>query len=812
MNMKNTKKRTYISLFSSAGVGCYGFKEMGFECIATSELIEQRINIQKYNKKCKYPTGYICGDITTIEIKNKIFDEINYWKNKESLKDVDVVVATPPCQGMSTANYKKNNEKKRNSLVVEAIKLIKEINPKIFVFENVRSFVNTICTDIDGTDKKIGDAIDNNLGDLYNISFKTINFKNYGVPSSRPRTIVIGTRKDLKNMSPLNLFPFIEKEVTLKEAIGDLRCLNDFDSYDEKDVLHSFRNYNEYMRNWITHLKEGESAFNNAENNKPYKIVNGKKVILKSEHLGNKFRRLFWNKPCACVATRNDQLASLDTIHPRDDRVLSIRELMRVMTIPDTFKWTDDDLSKINARNKKEAFYRKNELNIRRCIGEAVPTKIMEKIAKNINDLLDYEDFIESKRKHEITKSDNYYIASYLLEESISNEKATGTYYTPQSIIYDSLKKLKNTNKKEIRILEPSVGGGSFILPLINALDDSKRIIIDVVDISEIALNSLKLNLKKYKINSDKIKINYFNEDFINYDFKYDYDYIIGNPPYFKLKKEELLKYKKNVDITSGNIYGLFLEKIYPHSENIIMVLPKNYLMAPELDNIRKKYENYNIVSLVDHGVDGFKKVFIEIISIHFQKNYKDKILIENKRDGEKRMVPQKYIFHKKMWLMYRNDFFDEYIVKFDLDYFDFYRDRQITNKYLKQCGKYRVLKSKNLLDNGEIINIENYDRYIDDISNLVFSKYINREAIIFPNFTYNIRASILPKNTLANGSIVIAYPKDGSNIKEINLKVYSSEEFREYYSIVKNKSRFTINIDRNTIYYIGKLKGEYDV
>ena len=55
-----------------------------------------------------------------------------------------------------------------------------------------------------------------------------------------------------------------------------------------------------------------------------FKIVDGKKELLKSGHLGNKYRRLFWDKPCACVATRNDQLAAMDTIHPRDDRVLSI--------------------------------------------------------------------------------------------------------------------------------------------------------------------------------------------------------------------------------------------------------------------------------------------------------------------------------------------------------------------------------------------------------------------------------------------------------------------------------------------------------
>lgn len=803
------KNRTYISLFSSAGVGCYGFKKQNFECIATSELIEARINIQKYNNKCKYNSGYICGDITTKEVKDKIFEEINRWRNKESLNDVDVVVATPPCQGMSTANYKKNNEQKRNSLVVEAIKIIKQINPKIFVFENVRAFLKTVCTDIDGKNKRIIDAILFNLEKKYNISYKIINFKDYGVPSSRPRTIVIGTRKDLLNMSPLNLFPFVEKEISLREAIGDLKPLNDFGTYDVSDVYHSFRNYEPYMREWIHDLKEGETAFNNQDEKKPYKIVEGKKVILKSEHLGNKFRRLTWDKPCACVATRNDQLASMDTIHPRDDRVLSIRELMRVMTIPDSFKWSEQDINLIKNKAQKEFFYKKNELNIRRCIGEAVPTRIMEKIAKNINDMLDYDDFINSTNQSDNFNEDNYYISSYIFEKSVSNNKESGSFYTPQSIIYDCLKNFQNLNLKKIKVLEPSVGGGNFVLPLINAIDNVEKIEIDLVDINPEAIKKLKKKIKKYNIDSAKIKINYFVEDFIEHDMAKGYDIVIGNPPYFKLKSKELSKYKDIVSITSGNIYGLFLEKIYPHADNIIMVLPKNFLMTPELNELRKKYESYDIVSLIDYGVDGFKEVFIEIISIHFQKKYNGKIYIENKRDKTIRYVNQKYIFHDKMWLIYRNDFFDKYIKNFELDYFDFYRDRQITNKYLKNNGKYQVLRSKNLLDNGEIVNIKNYDRFVDDPKQFLFFKYLNKDAIIFPNFTYNIRASKLPKNTLANGSIVIAYPKNGQDISHIDTSVYSTKEFREYFSIVKNKSRFTINIDRNTMYYIGRFKGE---
>lgn len=64
---------TYISLFSSAGIGCFGFKENGFECIATNELLSKRLKIQTYNNKCKYDTGYISGDITQNSIKAKLF-------------------------------------------------------------------------------------------------------------------------------------------------------------------------------------------------------------------------------------------------------------------------------------------------------------------------------------------------------------------------------------------------------------------------------------------------------------------------------------------------------------------------------------------------------------------------------------------------------------------------------------------------------------------------------------------------------------------------------------------------------------------
>lgn len=222
MAIQHTKPLTYVSLFSCAGVGCYGFKMNGFECVATNELIEARLNVQRVNHKCTRDSGYIGGDITLPITQENLFSEIEYWKENEGLDSIDVVVATPPCQGMSTVNYKKTDtEQVRNSLVVEAIKIIKSIRPKVFIFENVRAFLKTICTDVDGKDKPINESIIGNLSKDYNISWRIINFKDYGVPSSRPRTLVIGTLKELTSLSPLLFFPLVIKKLHYGRLLVD---------------------------------------------------------------------------------------------------------------------------------------------------------------------------------------------------------------------------------------------------------------------------------------------------------------------------------------------------------------------------------------------------------------------------------------------------------------------------------------------------------------------------------------------------------------------------------------------------------------
>lgn len=461
------KPLTYISLFSSAGVGCYGFKLNGFECIATNELLTKRLKIQAFNNKCKYESGYIDGDITKQEVKQKLLNELEFWQEKHKIKTPDVLIATPPCQGMSVANHKKNDEISRNSLVVESIKLTNKILPKYFVFENVRAFLNTTCTDIDGVVKPIKEAIKYNLGGSYNILYKIVNFKEYGSNSSRTRTLVIGVRKDIPNITPYDIFPKKQKSKTLRQLIGDLPSLTQMGEI-SNDIFHSYREFDQRMLPWIENLEEGQSAFENSEPKRiPHRIINGEVVYNKSKN-GDKYARWYWDKEGPCVHTRNDILASQNTVHPSDNRVFSIRELMRMLSIPESFEWSHLKTEKLNkfTELEKKAFLKKEELNIRHCLGEAVPTGVFKNIASNIkkankNESLSLSQIKSLEEEFKLNETDNivsfiktnfknYSLDNIFLiaEHSNSERLKTSAYFTRKDIAYSVIKDLPELKKK----------------------------------------------------------------------------------------------------------------------------------------------------------------------------------------------------------------------------------------------------------------------------------------------------------------------------------------------------------------------------
>ena len=119
-----------ISLFANVGIAETYFSDIGIEIIKANEIDEKRARF--YSDM--YPeTKMIIGDIRNKEIVDQIIDEA---------KDIDFIMATPPCQGMSTAG-KMNKYDPRNYLITNTIDIINKIKPKYIFLENVPEQLKT---------------------------------------------------------------------------------------------------------------------------------------------------------------------------------------------------------------------------------------------------------------------------------------------------------------------------------------------------------------------------------------------------------------------------------------------------------------------------------------------------------------------------------------------------------------------------------------------------------------------------------------------------------------------------------------------
>lgn len=822
--------QTYISLFSSAGIGCYGFKEENFYCIATVELLERRLKIQSYNHKCFYNSGYICGDMTTQETKDKVFAELARWKKVYNITDLDVLIATPPCQGMSVANHKKKDELKRNSLVVESIKMTQQIKPKFFIYENVRAFLSSLCTDIDGNDKTIKDAIDTNLSGSYNILYRVLNFKEYGNPSSRTRTLVIGVRKDIKDVSPFDVFPDKQPEKTLRQTIGHLPSLVKMGEIWDKDIYHNFRKYSAHMEAWIADIKEGQSAFDNTDISKiPHTVKDGI-IVYNAKKNGDKYTRQYWDKVAPCIHTRNDILASQNTVHPSDNRVFSIREVMLMMSVPTSFVWTDTPFCELNAMSdkQKQDFLKREEMNIRQNLGEAVPTVIFRQIARKIKKVLcphalseqDIASIIKQNRLAEhgnllnyISNSRRSFVElSKIAELSNAQRDSNAAYYTRQDICYAIIKNLPDVKNYDVlNILEPAIGVGNFLPTLIQKYENVPQVNIDVIDIDEDSIEILKALVAKLNVPTN-IHINYICADFLLYDINKHYDIVVGNPPYKKITKDNALltRYKHLAyNKETNNIFSFFIEKSMQIGDIVSLVVPKSLINAPEFNLTRKLMSSKHISHILDFGEKGFKGVKIETICFVIDKASKNKTTrIESYITNGIQTLPQSYWTDAQYpyWLIYRSKEFDDVANQMQFNLFKAYRDRTITKAITKNEGKIRVLKSRNI-GNNEIIDIPNYDCYIDNVANLDVAKYLNRkDCILLPNLTYNPRACIMPQDCITDGSVAILTLINGKDgISKDDLAYYATDEFAKFYAIARNMGTRSLNIDNNSVFFFGK-------
>ncbi|GAA7494274.1 hypothetical protein HpBHB28_11380 [Helicobacter pylori] len=312
---------TYIFLFSGAGVGCYGLLEEGFECVATNEILEKRLNIQRINRKCKLDESYISGDIKKPETKEKILKQIGFYSKKFGNDMVDLVIATPPCQGMSVANHKKKNDEiKRNSLVVESIDLIKQIKPRFFILENVPSFYKTGCIDKNDNLLEIGSMIEQNLsGEL--------------------------------------LYYLCSNEGAF-----------------ESDYLNPVQSsYQALMRKDSPKLYNHQATNHSQAALEKLKLINkeqGKECLPKNLHGKQQFKstwgRLNWNKISPTIDTRFDTPSNGTNSHPELHRSITPREAARIQSFSDNY-----------------IFYG-NKTSVCKQIGNAVPPLLALALGKAI--------------------------------------------------------------------------------------------------------------------------------------------------------------------------------------------------------------------------------------------------------------------------------------------------------------------------------------------------------------------------------------------------------------------------------------------
>jgi DNA (cytosine-5)-methyltransferase 1 len=830
------KPLTYISLFSGAGIGCFGFKQENFECVATVEILEKRLKFQYFNKKCRFETGYISDDLRLETTKQDVRNQLERWRRDFGVDDLDVLVATPPCQGMSVANHKKKDEKGRNSLVVESIQMVADLMPRFFVFENVRAFLTTSCTDRDGHDRKIKQVIETTLAGDYNIHYCVINFKDYGCPSSRTRTLVLGVRKDLWEVTPLDVFPDRVPEKTLKETIGHLPSLK-WGEISTTDIFHAFREYPVEMRSWIAELREGESAFDNSDIEKiPHRKENGL-IIFNTNKNGDKYKRQYWGKVAPCIHTRNDILASQNTVHPVDDRVFSIRELALMMSVPPEFAFASRPDSELNNEQElwKRKFLAQEEMNIRQCLGEAVPTIIFRQIAAKIKSAVrnralseqEIKKLIEDQQLSESNKLSRFLevsIRKYTyptlakiaeLANSVRTENAA--FYTRQDICYTIVKDLPDfKSAKTLRILEPSVGVGAFLPLLFKKYAAIPHVEIDLIDIDSNSLDILRLLLNSLEVPKN-FKLNFINADFLLHETDETYDIVIGNPPFKRISGEKhlLQQYKKGLrNQETSNIFSFFIEKSVKCGRFVALIVPKSLVNAPEFDRTRHLLGEFTFRKINDYGEKGFRGVLIETISfiIDTQTPAKKSHIVEVESYFLRKIYyqQQNYIFSDEFpyWLLYRDEFFDKIAAKLKFNIFLSFRDRQITKKITKESGSIRVLKSRNIGSN-EILDIKGYDCYIDDVDELVVGKFLNHsDAVLVPNLTYYPRACFMPKDAITDGSVAILTLRNGSRkITEADLEYYATEEFKRFYATARNHGTRSLNIDNNSVFFFGIAK-----
>ena len=341
-----------IDLFCGCGGLSEGFRLAGYNIVGGVDFNDSAI--KTYNHNFIGAKG-ICCDLSNM-------DEKMILENFGDLKNIDVIIGGPPCQGFSAANrYKSEGDDPRNKLFFEFVKFVDLAKPKAIVIENVRGIV----TSNKGYAKDRIYEIFEDRG--YNVVHKILDASEYGVPQKRLRNFFVITKGFEFDFDTLTKVP---GTITVKEAIGELY---DFESNNElekqfnSEPITSYQNYlrrkdgkilNHDIRypalkvqERIAHVPQGGNWKDVPEELFPNNRTN--------RH-SSAYKRLDEATTSVTIDTGNNHS---NYFHPLFNRIPTVREAARLQSFNDEFEFMG---------NRSEQY---------RQVGNAVPPLLSKAIA-----------------------------------------------------------------------------------------------------------------------------------------------------------------------------------------------------------------------------------------------------------------------------------------------------------------------------------------------------------------------------------------------------------------------------------------------
>lgn len=361
-----SKQYTCVDLFCGCGGFSKGFFDAGFNIELGTDIWTEALATYKKNISNAVTVEADVTDLSGKELLNRAGLEA---------EDVDVIIGGPPCQGFSVSGFRMIDDP-RNKLYKSFVRIVNEIQPKVFVMENVPGLIRLF-------NGQIGRQVLEDFSNIgFNVSMKILVAADYGAPQIRQRVFFVGLNKN-KIKSKEFHFPDAEfgiegkPYVTCEDALSDLDFIEDTTLLEEHDsyVLPATSDYQKLMRKGATELLNHVTTIHTEKTREIIAMVpdGGNYKNLPQELWSTRKVNIAWTrmnskKPCFTIDTGHNH-----HFHYRANRVPTVRESARIQSFPDTFEFLG-----IKTVQLKQ-------------VGNAVPPLMAQTVAKSILDLLQKE-------------------------------------------------------------------------------------------------------------------------------------------------------------------------------------------------------------------------------------------------------------------------------------------------------------------------------------------------------------------------------------------------------------------------------------